>query len=86
MKYKNIKWLTYSLGQSKTAPYVFNMQKANKQQKEKKNKKKNFKNTLVRTLILPRYLQITEEESLRLNLTLIVSRDQQFESADRKII
>lgn len=43
MKYKNIKWLTYSLGQSKTAPYVFNMQKANKQQKEKKNKKKNLK-------------------------------------------
>ena len=43
MKYKNIKWLTYSLGQSKTAPYVFNMQKANKQQKEKKNKKKKLK-------------------------------------------
>ena len=40
MKYKNIKWLIYLLGQSKTAPYVFNMQKANKQQKEKKNKKK----------------------------------------------
>lgn len=40
MKHKNIKWLTYSLGQSKTAPYVLNMQKANKQQEEKKNKKK----------------------------------------------
>lgn len=86
MKYKNIKWLIYSLGQSKTAPYVFNMQKANKQQKEKKNKKKIKKKKVVRTLILPRYLQITEGESLRLNLTLIVSRDQQFESADRKII
>ena len=55
------------------------MQKANKQQKEKRiNKKKTLKNTLVRTLILPRYLQITEEGSLRLNLTLIVSRDQLF--------
>lgn len=50
-----------------------------KNKKKKKNKqKKTLKNTLVRTLILPRYLQITEEGSLRLNLTLIVSRDQLF--------
>lgn len=54
--------------------------------KKKRIKKKIKKKKVVRTLILPRYLQITEGESLRLNLTLIVSRDQQFESADRKII